>query len=222
MTFVAPSTKTFTTISANGVGWIHQQVFHRLMEAEREAAAGAEQINSAISPGNYDVDLVGHQSYQNRDCYVLQLLPKRHDKYLFRGKAWIDAEDYAIAKLEGEPVQSPSFWVVRAPFVREYQRIGGFWLPLQDETHTRIRFVGEYVLQVKYGDYRITARGTGTAPSSSVSPTTADPLGSGHSTMPTCLRLALPPAPRTLPYRASESLVAAFRAVLRMRPDGTY
>ena len=36
MEFVAPSTKTFTTVSETGVGWIHRRVFRGLIEAERE------------------------------------------------------------------------------------------------------------------------------------------------------------------------------------------
>jgi hypothetical protein len=85
-------------------------------------------------------------------------VPRRRDKYLFIGKAWIDKEDFAIARLEGEPAKSPSFWVVRAPFVREYQRVDRFWLPRQDETRTEIRFAGPYVLRIQYADYQINAK----------------------------------------------------------------
>jgi hypothetical protein len=177
MTFVAPSTKTFTTVSETGVGWIHRRVFGRLMEAEREAAAGTDHRGSSITPANYNVELVGHDTYRGRDCYVLQLLPKRPDKYLLKGRAWIDAEDFAIARLVGEPVRSPSFWVVHAPFVREYQRIDTFWLPLQDETHTQIRFVGQYVLRIAYGNYRITARTTDETLPAADSPSTRDSAG---------------------------------------------
>ena len=137
MQFVAPSTKTFKPIAVHGVGWIHRRVFGRLMEAEAAAAAGQDKTNSAITPTNYEAQLVGSDSLAGRDCYVLSLVPRRRDKYLFTGKAWIDKEDFAIARLEGEPAKSPSFWVVRAPFVREYQRVERFWLPRQDETRTR-------------------------------------------------------------------------------------
>jgi hypothetical protein len=53
---------------------------------------------------------------------------------------------------------SPSFWVLKAPFVRQYQRIQEFWLPLQDETHSQIRFAGEYVVRIDYADYHLTTR----------------------------------------------------------------
>jgi hypothetical protein len=158
MQFVAPSTKTFKTITVHGVGWIHRRVFGRLMEAEAEAAAGQDRTNSAITPANYEAQLLGSDSLSGRDCYVLSLVPRRRDKYLFIGKAWIDKEDFAIARLEGEPAKSPSFWVVRAPFVREYQRVDRFWLPRQDETRSEIRFAGPYILRIQYADYQINAK----------------------------------------------------------------
>ena len=158
MQFVAPSTKAFKTIAVHGVGWIHKRVFGQLMEAEAEAAAGQDKTNSAITPANYEAQFLGSDSLSGRDCYVLSLVPRRRDKYLFVGKAWIDKEDFAIARLEGEPAKSPSFWVVRAPFVREYQRVDRFWLPRQDETRTEIRFAGPYVLRIQYADYQINAK----------------------------------------------------------------
>src|SRR5205814_96578 len=158
MQFVAPSTKTFKTLAVHGVGWIHRRVFGRLMEAEAQAAAGKDKAGSAITSANYQAQLIGSGRLADRDCYVLSLAPRRRDKYLFVGKAWIDKEDFAIARLEGEPAKSPSFWVVRAPFVRQYQRVDRFWLPLKDETHTEIRFAGEYVLRIQYADYKITAK----------------------------------------------------------------
>jgi hypothetical protein len=158
MQYTAPSTKTFKTITTQGVGWIHRRVFSGLMNAEQEATAGKDHADSAITSANYDVDFVGTDQQGGRDCYVIALLPKRRDKYLFTGTAWIDKEDFAIARLEGEPAKSPSFWVVRAPFVREYQRVDRFWLPLKDETRSQIRFAGDYVLRIQYADYQITAK----------------------------------------------------------------
>ncbi len=157
MQFVAPSTKTFNTVTARGVGWIHQRVFNQLMDAEVKAAAGKDHAESAITSANYDARFVRADRLRGRDCWVLMLLPKRRDKYLFSGTAWIDQEDLAIARLEGEPAKNPSFWIVRAPFVRDYQRVDQFWLPLQDETRSHIRFAGEYVLRIQYADYQITA-----------------------------------------------------------------
>ena len=78
----------------------------------------------------------------SRDCYLLELMPKRRDKYLFIGKAWIDKEDLGIARMEGEPVRSPSFWV----FVRRscaISTVARVLAAIQDETRTEIRFAGD-------------------------------------------------------------------------------
>lgn len=159
MEFVAPSTKTFSTASAEGVGWIDRRVFRGLMNAEQQAAAGRDKADSAVTPANYSAQLVGDDRYEGRDCFVLALQPKKDNKYVFTGRAWIDKEDFAIARLEAEPVKSPSFWVQRAHLVREYQRVGGFWLPLTDETVCRIRFAGDYILRIRYFEYRVKRRG---------------------------------------------------------------
>ncbi len=159
MRFVAPSMKTFGPPSEQGVGWIHKRVFRGLMRAEAEAADGKGKAESALVPANYDAELVGEESCDDRECYVLALRPKRKSQYLLTGKVWIDKADLAIARVEGDPVKSPSFWVERAHIVREYQRVGAFWLPLRDQTRCRIRFAGDYLLSIKYYDYRVMARG---------------------------------------------------------------
>ena len=156
MEFEAPSTKRYRTISSKGVGWIDRRVFRGLLEAERQAAAGQDKDDSAITPRNYDAQFVGSDQCDGRACYVIELIPKRRDKYLFRGKAWIDQEDFGIARLEGEPVKSPSFWIVKSPFVRQYKRVDGFWLPDEDETHSHVRLAGEYILRIQYADYQVT------------------------------------------------------------------
>ncbi len=156
MQFAAPSTKTFGEAAEDGIGWIDKRVFHGLMHAEQEAATEPQKSRSALTPANYDAELVGEDRCHDRDCYVLALRPKRADKYLLTGRIWVDKTDLAIARVEGEPVKSPSFWVQHVHLVREYQRIGRFWLPLQDQTLCHIRFVGDYLLEIHYYNYEVT------------------------------------------------------------------
>ena len=61
-------------------------------------------------------------------CFVARAIPKRRDKYLFEGKVWIDADDFAVVRTEGHPAKKLSFWIQRADFVRQYQKIDNFWL----------------------------------------------------------------------------------------------
>lgn len=91
-------------------------------------------------------------------CYVLRAIPRRVDKYLFVGRVWVDQEDFAVVRIEGRPAAKLSFWIRRAEFVREYQKIAGFWLPLKDETVVDVRIYGKKVLTIDHRDYA--AKGT--------------------------------------------------------------
>jgi hypothetical protein len=87
----------------------------------------------------------------------VDVLPRRKDKYSFEGRAWIDAEDYAIVRIEGHPAKKLSFWIERAEFVRQYQKVDGFWLPLRDETTVHVRLYGDKKLTIDHADYAIRA-----------------------------------------------------------------
>ena len=85
----------------------------------------------------------------------MEAIPKRKDKYLFEGKIWIDAQDYAVVRIEGHPAKRLSFWIERANLVREYQRIDGFWVPQRDETFVQVRLYGKKVLTIDHQDYAV-------------------------------------------------------------------
>ncbi len=151
----APGTKTFTTTSEEGSRIVRSMVFKRLMESEVEAAAGRSHRDSSIKPDNYTFHLLGEDDVDGYHCFVVQAVPKRRDKYLFEGKIWIDTQDFAIVKIAGHPAKNPSFWLKRVDFVRRYQKIGEFWLPLKDETITELRIHGKKILTINHQDYTV-------------------------------------------------------------------
>jgi len=153
MEFRAPDQKAFVAISERGSGMIRRMALNRLISSEIEAAAGKEHRDSAISSANYTFDLLGEQQVGPYHCFVAQAVPKRKDKYLFEGKVWIDVADYAVVRIQGHPARKPSFWIQRADFVRQYEKIGNFWLPQRDETFVQIRLYGKKVLTIAHENY---------------------------------------------------------------------
>jgi hypothetical protein len=151
----APETKSFTTISEKGSALVRRLVLHRLMESEAETASGKKHHDSTITTANYTFSLLGEQDLGANHCFVVQATPTRSDKYLFDGKVWIDAADYAIVQISGHPAKKLSAWVDRADFVRRYQKIGEFWLPLKDETSVHVRFYGTKILTIDHQGYTI-------------------------------------------------------------------
>src|SRR5438309_3188871 len=151
----APDKKTFSKTSEKGSSIVRHLVFDRLIQSESETSSGQEHHNSAITTANYTFTLAGDEEVGPYHCFVLEAMPKRKDKYLFEGKIWIDAEDFAVVKIAGHPAKKPSFWINRADFVRQYQRIDGFWLPYRDETSVEVKIYGRRIFTVDHQQYVI-------------------------------------------------------------------
>ncbi len=124
-----------------------------LIASEIEAASGKKHSESSITSANYTLELLGEQQVGPYRCFVAQAIPKRRDKYLFQGKVWIDTQDYAIVRIEGQPAKKLSFWIERADIVRQYQKIGAFWFPEKDVTFVHVRLYGTKILTIDHQDY---------------------------------------------------------------------
>jgi len=162
MEYRAPGKLTFVMTSETGSGLVRRLAFNPLIASEIETATGKPFEDSAITPANYTFELLGEQQVGPNRCFVVWATPKRPDKYLFEGKVWIDAEDYAIVRVAGHPAKKLSFWIEQANFVREFQRIDGFWLPQKDKTFVQVKMYGQKVLTIEHQYYAVTAgRNTG-------------------------------------------------------------
>lgn len=82
-----------------------------------------------ITPDNYAFEMLEQERVGSTYCAVVHAIPKRKETYLFEGKIWIDDQDFAIVKITGHLAKSPSVWIKRVDFVRQYQKIDGFWFP---------------------------------------------------------------------------------------------
>jgi hypothetical protein len=157
MEFLSPDKKTFTVTSESGSGLVRNMALNPLIKSEIETAAGKEHHDSAISADNYSLNLLGEQQVGPYRCFVAEVQPKRKDKYLFEGNLWIDVEDYSVVRIEGHPARKLSFWIQRADFVRQYQKIDGFWFPQKDQTLVQVRLYGKKVLTIDHRDYVVNA-----------------------------------------------------------------
>jgi Outer membrane lipoprotein-sorting protein len=155
MEYRAPDQKKFVVTSERGSALVRHLALNALIASEIGTTAGKQHHDSAISPANYTLDLLGEQQVGPYHCFVAQAIPKRSDKYLFEGKVWIDAEDYAVVRIEGHPAKKLSFWIQRADFVRQYQKIDSFWLPQRDMTFVDVRLYGKKVLTIDHHHYNV-------------------------------------------------------------------
>ena len=160
--YKAPNKKEFTIVSQSGSGTVRDRVFKKLLEAEQESMRDENQQRSAITPENYTFQVAEYQKTDADESYVLDAQPRSKNKFLFRGQIWVNAKDFAITRVEGQPAVNPSWWTVKTDFTRSYQKIGEFWLPESNQSETKVRVFGTAVLSIEYRDYRITQGGGGT------------------------------------------------------------
>src|SRR5271165_5896499 len=151
----APDQKQFTIVSQSGSGLLVNHVLKKLLETEKEAANAESQARTAVTEANYSFELIGKGDLGGRPAYILKVEPKTANKLLYRGKIWVDATDFAVAKIEAEPAQKPSFWISNTVVRHIYRKIGEFWLPEQNVSTTEVRVGGHAVLTIQYRDYKL-------------------------------------------------------------------
>jgi hypothetical protein len=148
--------RTFETVSESGWGIVLKHVFPRLLEAEVESSRPDVRDRSRITPENYSFEMIGTEEIRDRPAYVMAVEPKTKNKFLMRGRIWVDAEDYAIVRIEGQPAKNPSFWTKSVHFTHEYRKIGVFWFPVRDVSVNDVRIVGTTEMRIEYFDYAVT------------------------------------------------------------------
>jgi hypothetical protein len=150
---VKEGSKDFEIVSSAGWGIARNHVFPRLLAAETDASQPGSRERSRIIPENYSFQMAGTEVVNDRPAYVIAVTPKTSNKYLMKGRVWVDAEEYAIVRIEGQPAKNPSFWIKSVHFVHTYAKQGPFWLPLSDESVTDVRILGATDLKIEYFGY---------------------------------------------------------------------
>lgn len=155
VTCSADGAKQFDVLSEDGSGSIRKHVFQKLLSEETDASRRGTRSGTRIIPANYDFAIVGQEILETGPAYVLQVSPKTANKYLIRGKIWVDANDYSIVRIEGQPARNPSFWVRSVHFVHTYQKVGQFWFASSTHTTSEIRIFGQSELTIENSGYTL-------------------------------------------------------------------
>jgi hypothetical protein len=150
-----PGKKEFKIVSETGSTFIRHKVIEKLMEAEIDDTSDKHREEGELTPENYVFRKVGNETIGGRPAYIFEVSPKTSNKYLMRGRVWIDAQDFAAARMEGSTAYNPSFWTRKTHFVRNYEKHGAFWLPSSLESDSQIMLAGKGLLRIEYSNYEI-------------------------------------------------------------------
>jgi hypothetical protein len=149
----ARSGKSFRVVSESGSKALCEKVLKRALDSEIEAAH--EKEATALTTANYRFQLAGSENLRGRPAYILVVEPLVANKFLYRGKIWVDAADFALVKIDARPAKNPSFWIARTLTQQTFAKMGNFWLPEHNRSETKVRVSGTAVFIIDYGTYQI-------------------------------------------------------------------
>ena len=153
----SPETKEFSIQSETGSRSLIERVFHKLLQSEKEALTEENQARVALNNDNYRFALAGYESMPTGPCYILSVEPLTKNKLLYRGRIWVDAEEFAVVRIEAAPAKNPSFWTKETRIEQAYAKVGDFWLPISNRSSSAVRLGGHADFTIDYQDYQITA-----------------------------------------------------------------
>ncbi|MGI8742149.1 MAG: hypothetical protein ACR2NN_06190 [Bryobacteraceae bacterium] len=170
--------KTFQVLESSGVEGMSKRVFQHLLDAEKDAS---RQTRGRLNNQNYHFELLGTETVDGRRCYILALHPKVKTKDVFNGKVWVDADDFAVTKLEGHPAANLSFWVGKPLISQTWQKTGEYWMAAQNRSHSDSMIFGASDLTVENTGYEIKpASQTGSRAQSATADPAVASLPSSH------------------------------------------
>ena len=151
--FVPPDSKKYTIEEAKGSG-LGQILVRRMLANEAEVTK--DHVETDISADNYDFRFLREADLSGQRCYVLELLPRRIERYLLHGSIWVDANTYLLRRFEGELAKPPSWWVRDVNLTFFYGDVGGMWLQTGSEAAADVRILGRTTMVSRDVKYKLT------------------------------------------------------------------
>lgn len=145
--FVPPTHQDYKIVKAEGNS--HGETIVRHLLEDQSKAAKSGQAPGAITNANYNFKYLGEEQLGGQNCYVLQLIPKREEKSLIVGKAWVDKESYLIRRIDGEMAKMPSWWLKSVHVTLDFSNFDGMWLQQGTTAVADVRIFGKHTFTSK-------------------------------------------------------------------------
>jgi hypothetical protein len=164
---VAPTGEvSYRPVSSTGDNMVRKEVIARYMteemDASRKSAIGDAKFQSmGITRDNYKFSYKGIIKWNDRQVYMFQVSPKQKRVGLFKGEIWVDSVTFQALRESGTFVKSPSLYLSKVQFVREYEIQDGLAIPthISSKIDTRVG-VGTAEVDIRFSGFSnvLTAR----------------------------------------------------------------
>lgn len=136
----------------DGDSMVKKEVIARFLAQEAQAVESPNPRLS-VNHDNYKFKLKGLQTKDARQVYVLEVNPKKKLVGAFKGEIWLDSTTYLTVREAGRMVKSPSVFLKKIEFVREYEIRDGIAVPTKMTSYADTRIVGRTELNISYSNF---------------------------------------------------------------------
>lgn len=140
---------TYEALHFEGDNSVKNHVIARYLAAEAEAQADGSPSLS-VTPANYNFKYKGEKQSGELVVDVFQVTPRHKRVGLFKGEIWIDAKTSLCVRQSGRLVKTPSLFLKKVEFVKEFEIRDGISVPRQIHSIVDTRLVGQAELTIDY------------------------------------------------------------------------
>ena len=141
---------TYKALGFSGDNTVKQEVITRYLAAESSAR---ENGSIAITPANYKFRYAGRLVQQGVTTHILEVTPRKKAIGLFKGQIWIDAASGMPVREVGQFVKTPSVFLKKIAFVRDYEIRNGVAFPSHIQSTVDTRIVGRAELEINFSNF---------------------------------------------------------------------
>lgn len=149
--------KSYVIVSQSGSSFWRNEVLATLLDNEKRMSLPGNVETALINSANYEMklDATAREQLNGRDCMVLDISPKRTSQFLFKGKVWVDAHDFAIVLLKGRASKSAFFLASAADVTRQYDEVNGLPMASHAQAISASSLLGQTVVKIDYTNYEL-------------------------------------------------------------------
>lgn len=140
----------YKILGFQGDDTIKDEVIARFLKEETEAQHGDD---IAITPANYKFRHKGTLEQNGQRTEMFQVTPRKKRVGLFKGDLWLDAQTGMPVRESGVLVKTPSVFLKKVEFVREYEIHDGVSIPKHLESKADVRLVGRAELNIDFTNF---------------------------------------------------------------------
>ncbi len=142
---------TYEALRFEGDNTVKNNVIARYLAAETESQKEPSEA-LAVTPANYRFKYKRETELEGRTVYVMGVTPKKKKVGLYNGEIWIDAQTFLRVRESGRFVKTPSIFLKKIEFVRNYDIKDGVSVPREIRSLVDTRLVGAAELTIAFSN----------------------------------------------------------------------